>query len=113
MTWQGAVGGIPCAKDMPESWGPSDNDILKAAVLETTASYDESDSEDDGDYNGFGELDEEEDDAELLEVAEESALADAYAQELRRVGDLEVDSRDNLGGSPTKSSSPRKRRRYD
>ncbi|KII84699.1 hypothetical protein PLICRDRAFT_117578 [Plicaturopsis crispa FD-325 SS-3] len=79
VTWQGAVGGIPCAKDMPESWGPSDNDILKAAVLETTASYDESDSKDDGDYNGFGELDEEEDDAELLEVAEESALADAYA----------------------------------
>ncbi|KII83041.1 hypothetical protein PLICRDRAFT_119897, partial [Plicaturopsis crispa FD-325 SS-3] len=113
VTWQGGIGGIPCAKSMPESWGLSEDDLLSAAVLEYTATYDEADSKDDGDYDGYGELDEDEDDAKLLEVAEESALADAYAQELRGISGLGLDGGGDLTKSPTKMSSPRKRRRYD
>ncbi|KII90299.1 hypothetical protein PLICRDRAFT_78542, partial [Plicaturopsis crispa FD-325 SS-3] len=79
VTWQKAVGGITPKYPMPESWGPSPQDLIDTAVLENTASYDEADDEDDGDYIGFGELEEDEDnddETELIEVAEESALVD-------------------------------------
>ncbi|KII83756.1 hypothetical protein PLICRDRAFT_180103 [Plicaturopsis crispa FD-325 SS-3] len=57
---------------MPESWGPSLTELVNAAVLENTGSYDEDGEEDDGNYAGDGEGDEDEDDGELLEIAEES-----------------------------------------
>ncbi|KII84688.1 hypothetical protein PLICRDRAFT_117561 [Plicaturopsis crispa FD-325 SS-3] len=114
VTWQSAVGGIRCAKVMPESWGPSEEELVNAAVLKHTASYDQEDSDDDGDYDGYGELEEEEDDAELLVAAEESALADAYAQGgCTATQQLGLELGDELSASPVKTSSPRKRRRYD
>ncbi|KII83000.1 hypothetical protein PLICRDRAFT_76994, partial [Plicaturopsis crispa FD-325 SS-3] len=82
LTWQKMVGGIVPSQPMPESWGPTLEELIDTAVLENTASYEDPEGEDDGDYAGYGEEDEEEeDDSELLEVAEESALADAYKDE--------------------------------
>ncbi|KII82981.1 hypothetical protein PLICRDRAFT_84208, partial [Plicaturopsis crispa FD-325 SS-3] len=78
VTWEQAVRPIPCKYPMPDLWGPSFEELVDAAALEVTASYLESDEEDDGDYSGFGEGSEYEDDAELLEIAEETALTDAY-----------------------------------
>lgn len=107
---------IPCAYPMPESWGPSLQELVDAAVLEHTASYDVVEEEDDGDYAGYGEGEEDEDDAELLEIAEESALRDAYRQDERSTTEkLGLDDRDDLSSSPVKSrsSSPRKRSRFD
>lgn len=101
---------------MPESWGPSLSQLVDAAVLEHTGSYDEFGDEDDGDYGGFGEGEEEEDDGELLEIAEETALRDAYRQAgLTATERLGLDLRDDLSSSPVKSrsSSPRKRSRFD
>lgn len=115
VTWQKAVGGVTPKYPMPESWGPSPQDLIDTAVLENTASYDEADDEDDGDYIGFGELEEEEDnddETELIEVAEESALVDAYRQDLQTAtGQSGLNSLDDLSSSPVKGSSPRKRKR--
>ncbi|KII83462.1 hypothetical protein PLICRDRAFT_119390, partial [Plicaturopsis crispa FD-325 SS-3] len=114
VTWQGAVRPIPCGSTMPESWGPSLEDLVDTAILENTASYLESEDEDDGNYAGYGEMDEEEDDAELLDVAEETALRDAYKLDGRSVAErLGFDALDNLSSSPIKGSSSRKRRRYE
>ncbi|KII83586.1 hypothetical protein PLICRDRAFT_119196 [Plicaturopsis crispa FD-325 SS-3] len=116
VTWDRAVRPIPCKYPMPESWGPSLAALVDTAALEATASYLESDQEDDGDYDGLGEMSNNEDDAELLEIAEETALTDAYRSDRRTAAEkLGVDLQDNLSLSPVKlsGSTPRKRSRYD
>ncbi|KAF9456434.1 hypothetical protein BDZ94DRAFT_1302530 [Collybia nuda] len=75
--WEPKLRNIPPKYPLPESWGPSEEDIEKALELEGTASWDtedlHSDSESESDYG--------DEDEELMEAAELSAFTDAYRQD--------------------------------
>jgi hypothetical protein len=84
--WQSQVCPIPCAWPLPDSWGPTPNDLAEAAnmyyqpsCLDGTAAV--YDSENDW------ESDEERENDELIDELEEAALAGAYT-------DLDSDSYD-------------------
>ncbi|KAG2746663.1 hypothetical protein P692DRAFT_20738493, partial [Suillus brevipes Sb2] len=84
--WQSRVHPIPCAWPLPDSWGPTLNDLAEAAnmyyqpsCLDGTAAV--YDSENDW------ESDEERENDELIDELEEAALAGAYT-------DLDSDSYD-------------------
>ncbi|KAG1723637.1 hypothetical protein EDB19DRAFT_1951979 [Suillus lakei] len=84
--WQSRVRPIPCAWPLPDSWGPTPNDLAEAAnmyyqpsCLDGTAAV--YDSENDW------ESDEERENDELIDELEEAALAGAYM-------DLDLDSYD-------------------
>ncbi|KAG1888878.1 uncharacterized protein F5891DRAFT_987759 [Suillus fuscotomentosus] len=84
--WQSQVRPIPCAWPLPDSWGPTPNDLAEAAnmyyqpsCLDGTAAV--YDSENDW------ESDEERENDELIDELEEAALAGAYI-------DLDSDSYD-------------------
>lgn len=88
---------------------------MDTAALEATASYLESD-DDDGDYDGLGELSEDDDDAELLEIAEETALTDAYRSDKRTATEkLGLTLDNDVSSSPVRltGSSSRKRARFE
>ncbi|KII82995.1 hypothetical protein PLICRDRAFT_119974 [Plicaturopsis crispa FD-325 SS-3] len=115
VTWERAVRPLPCKYPMPESWGPSLAALVDTAALEATASYLESD-DDDGDYDSLGELSEDDDDAELLEIAEETALTDAYRSDRRTATEkLGLNLDNDVSSSPVRltGSSSRKRARFE
>ncbi|KZT05136.1 uncharacterized protein LAESUDRAFT_737664 [Laetiporus sulphureus 93-53] len=45
MTWQGQVCFIPCAREMPASWDPSQEQLHDAAVYQVTGAWDEIDDD--------------------------------------------------------------------
>jgi hypothetical protein len=112
VTWQSKVRAIDV--NMPQSWGPSEEDLLKALESERQGSWSMNKSmdtgeEDEDEYEDSESEDEE--DGELFYASEMSALSDAYRQNSDQL--LESFSA-NLFHDHTLSStgSPRKRKHY-
>lgn len=82
--WQANVRSINCAYPMPESWGPSEEDLTCAVIASVTARWVLVNEEDvfvaDEEDCGGEEADGVED--ELLDVIESVALSDAYRHNL-------------------------------
>jgi hypothetical protein len=99
---------------MPQSWGLSTEDLLKALESERQGSWSMNESmdtgeEDEDEYEDSQSEDEE--DGELFYASEMSALSDAYHQNSDQL--LESFSENHFYNSTLSStSSPRKRKHY-
>jgi len=94
---------------MPQSWGPSEEDLLQALASERQPSWDEvhrngGNEEDEEEYDDSDSGDEEYGD--LFYASEVSAMADAYHETSDELLELFMDSSSAL---PRSITSPRKR----
>ena len=110
ITWQSKVRAI--GVNMPQSWGPSDQDLLRALESERQGSWSmnesmDTDEEHEDEYEDSESEDEE--DGELLYASEMSALSDAYHQNSDQCFFSENLFHDHTLPS---TSSPRKRKHY-
>ena len=106
--WEAEVQAIPCIDVDPNSWGPSDAEILSARIPDNGIAMGQGDwtansSDEDSD---FDRCPSEEEDDDLLEAIEAATLANVQHEDSGDDSDLDILG-DNL--SMGFSSSPRKR----
>jgi hypothetical protein len=116
--WQAKVRPIPCAWEMPETWGPPMSALADAAKSTYHARTYQPEVEDNAeeDVEGMEDMYESESDGqeddELMAEVEEVALAHEYTLQREEDSDVdEVDYDDYLVSSPTRGS-PSKQARY-
>ena len=51
VTWQSKIRAIPCARNVGDSWGPSDDMLADIAVAEVTGSWDDQEELTDSDVS--------------------------------------------------------------
>jgi hypothetical protein len=102
---------------MPESWGPAEDDVLRALVSERQAAWDTDDVDGEGEDDYIETDSEDEDCGELLYASEVSAIADAYRESsdalLPSHWGYYTESSPTLNLPSTSTRSPRKRNRID
>lgn len=103
--WQSRVRPIPCAWEMPDSWGPSPTDIARAAQLLYHAKVLQPLNGDLWEFSedeGGDDVDEAGDDDELMAAMEEIAYANQYRiVDSDSEGDLEYWDEVHVPSSPT------------
>jgi hypothetical protein len=114
--WQVKVRSINVS-NMPESWGPAEDDVLRALVSERQAAWDTDDVDGEGEDDYIETDSEDEDCGELLYASEVSAIADAYRESsdalLPSHWGYYTESSPTLNLPSTSTRSPRKRNRID
>jgi hypothetical protein len=105
VVWRRKVQCIPCAWSVVESWGPSDEVLLRATHEQAQPSFRDEDDQSVGpvEEDNEGDLDcGEIGDDELMDAIEDIALVDEYRYDIDPDDDLDDIEDDFMPSSPTR-----------